>query len=73
MSAKSRDCFIGLALKVQIPGSIRAYNGPYAPLDRNLIRAYDGLSIKDEERCGLVLFPLIQVIVDMSLNTGQAT
>lgn len=73
MGAKSSHSIIRLTLKVQSPGVFSAGNSPKASLNGNVIRAYNGLSIENEEGIGIIRFPLIQVTFNVILDTRQAT
>lgn len=52
---------------------IRFLDCSETPLDGYLILARDGLAIEDEEGDDVVRHPLVQVIVDVVPNAGQAT
>lgn len=71
--AKGCYCLIRTAVEIQIPSYIRLRIGLEAALDRHIILADDGLAVEDEERGDPVRLPQVKLVLDPSLDTGQAT
>lgn len=73
MSAEGSHRLVCLTLEVQGPSLVCACDGPFAPLDRNVILANNRLAVEDKERDCFVGFPAIKVGLDVCLNTCQTT
>ena len=66
----SRSCF---ACKVQLPGFFSLNVGLPSPLGFDLDLAMNGLAIEDEERQDAVCLPLVQVLLDVTLQSSQTS
>lgn len=72
MGAKGSHGFISLTLEIETPSLVSACNGSLSSLDGNVIFAFNGLAVEDEEGDGFVGFPAVKIMFDVRLNTGQA-
>lgn len=70
MGAKGGNGLVRLALEIERPSIVGSGDRSLASLNRDIILAYDGLTIEDEEGDSPVCLPAIEIAFDMCLDTG---
>ncbi len=73
VAAEGRYSLVRLRIEVQLPGMVRGFISLGSSCGPHFVLPGYGLSVKDEEGRDLMRLPLVQVALEVGLDSSQAT